>query len=148
MVMSFVTSPLSDWLMNKGYISTGAGRKIFNTIAYWGPGLALIGLGYAKSTELAVTLLTVALGLNAGTYLGYMVNHMDLAPVFAGTLMGITNGIANILSILGPLFVGIIVDDEVILLKFKISTVFSGRFFFCCCYQCRLTPICGGLYFL
>lgn len=89
-------SPLSDWLMNKGYISTGAGRKIFNTIVYWLPGLALIGLGYAKSTELAVTLLTVAVGLNAGTYLGYMVKHMDLAPVFAGTLMGITNGIANI----------------------------------------------------
>lgn len=38
---------------------------------------------------------------------------MDLSPVYAGTLMGITNCLSNIMSILGPLFVGIVVTDTV-----------------------------------
>lgn len=38
---------------------------------------------------------------------------MDLSPVYAGTMMGITNFAANIMSILGPLFVGIVVTDSV-----------------------------------
>lgn len=38
---------------------------------------------------------------------------MDLSPVHAGTLMGITNFCANIMSIMGPLFVGAVVTDSV-----------------------------------
>lgn len=38
-------------------------------------------------------------------------NHIDIAPNFAGTLMGITNGLANIMSIIAPLLVGFIVTD-------------------------------------
>lgn len=37
---------------------------------------------------------------------------MDLSPNFAGTLMGITNFFANIVSIMAPLLVGFVVDDE------------------------------------
>lgn len=35
---------------------------------------------------------------------------MDLAPNFAGVLMGITNCCANILSIIAPLSVGALVE--------------------------------------
>lgn len=38
---------------------------------------------------------------------------MNLAPNYAGTLMGITNCCANIMSIIAPLVVGLIVKDEV-----------------------------------
>lgn len=41
------------------------------------------------------------------------VNHIDLAPNYAGTMMGITNGGANIVSIFAPLVVGFVVTDEV-----------------------------------
>lgn len=40
-------------------------------------------------------------------------NHIDLAPNYAGTLMGITNCCANIMSIIAPLVVGLIVKEEV-----------------------------------
>lgn len=40
------------------------------------------------------------------------VNHIDIAPNFAGTLMGLTNGAANIMSIIAPLLVGFIVHDQ------------------------------------
>lgn len=37
-----------------------------------------------------------------------------MAPNFAGTLMGVTNFFANIISIIAPLVAGVILDDEVI----------------------------------
>lgn len=98
--------------------------------------VALIGLGYVTSEQknLAIGLLTLAVGINAATYLGFQVsfnplssiealrltkisfeqcNHIDLAPNYAGTLMGITNCCANIMSIIAPLVVGLIVKEEV-----------------------------------
>ncbi|KAJ6642400.1 putative inorganic phosphate cotransporter, partial [Pseudolycoriella hygida] len=42
----------------------------------------------------------------------FQVNHIDLAPNFAGTLMGVANAVANIFSIIAPLIVGLIVTDE------------------------------------
>lgn len=39
--------------------------------------------------------------------------HIDMAPNFAATLVGITNGISNILSIIAPLAAGAILKDEV-----------------------------------
>jgi len=51
--------------------------------------------------------------MNGATYLGYNMNHIDLSPNFAGILMGITNGVANIMSIIAPLIVGFIVTNEV-----------------------------------
>lgn len=74
--------------------------------------VSLIALSYTTNTTLAVLLLTIAVGLNAGAGVGYLVNHIDLSPNFAGTLMGITNSIANILSLLAPLVAGAIVNGK------------------------------------
>lgn len=77
--------------------------------------VALIGLGYVQAEQhwLAVLLLCIAVGSNAATYLGFQANHIDLAPNYAGTLMGITNCVANIVSIIAPLAVGFVVQEEV-----------------------------------
>jgi MFS transporter, ACS family, solute carrier family 17 (sodium-dependent inorganic phosphate cotransporter), member 5 len=40
--------------------------------------------------------------------------HIDMAPNFAGTMMGITNSISNMLSIIAPLAAGYIITDQVI----------------------------------
>lgn len=108
-------SRISDYLVNHGNISVGNARKLFNSIGSYIPMICLIGLGYVtkEHTTLGVSLLTIGLGLNAGTYVGFMVNHMDLSPNYAGTLMGLTNCMANIMSILGPLFAGFIVTKAV-----------------------------------
>ena len=39
---------------------------------------------------MAVGLLTAAVGINAAQYLGFQVNHIDLAPNHAGTMMGMS----------------------------------------------------------
>ncbi|ALC42296.1 MFS15, partial [Drosophila busckii] len=97
-------------------ISLNFSRKFFNSLGMWLPMLALLGLGFITARDgdfkLAIALLTLAVGTNAASYLGFHVNHIDLSPNFAGTLMGITNCAANVMSILAPLIVGVIVTDE------------------------------------
>lgn len=114
-ILSFVFSFISDYLTNRNILSFEAARKIGNTVGHWIPAAALIGLGYvdASKPEIAVTLLTIAVGVNAATFVGFQVNHIDLAPKHAGTMMGITNCAANILSIIAPIVVGFIVPDDV-----------------------------------
>lgn len=114
-LLSLVFSPLSDFLINRQYITVANGRKIFNSIGHWLPAICLIGLGFVtkENSSVAVALLVLSVGFNAGTNAGYLVNHMDLSPNFAGTLMGITNAMANLISIIAPIAVGYIVTDSV-----------------------------------
>ncbi|KAG4077083.1 hypothetical protein HA402_016070 [Bradysia odoriphaga] len=114
LVMSFVLSVLAQFLQRRQLFSLNFSRKFFNSIGQWIPAVLLIGFSYVshENAEVAVSLLTIAVGINAAPYLGYQVNHIDLAPNYAGTLMGITNGVANIFSIVAPLIVGFIVTDE------------------------------------
>lgn len=116
-ILCIVFSESSDFLTNRKCISIELARKLFNSIGHWVPALTLIALGYVtkEQSTLAVILLTLSVGMNAAAHVGYLVNHMDLSPNFAGTLMGITNGVSNIMSIVGPLSVGFIVTDEVVL---------------------------------
>ncbi|XP_063242875.1 putative inorganic phosphate cotransporter isoform X2 [Bacillus rossius redtenbacheri] len=113
-LMSFVFCWASGYLEERKMITLTTSRKIFNSIAQGIPGIALVGLGYVQKGNgaLAVALLTIAMGVNSGTYVGFQVNHIDLSPNYAGTMMGITNCAANIMSILGPLFVGLVVKDQ------------------------------------
>ncbi|XP_034479561.1 putative inorganic phosphate cotransporter [Drosophila innubila] len=113
-VLCFVVSPISDLLINRGTISITAARKLFNSIGQWVPMGCLIGLGYMTADERteAIVLLTLAVGINAACCCGYLVNHMDLSPNFAGPIMGLTNGVASLISIVAPLLVGVILTDE------------------------------------
>lgn len=112
-ILIIVFSWISDYINLYGVMSNTNQKKMWNSIAHWGGALALLALCLDTSTTVAIILLATALGLNSGVITGFMSNHMDLAPNFAGTLMGITNSISNVTSILGPLLVGFIVTDNV-----------------------------------
>ncbi|XP_070068653.1 putative inorganic phosphate cotransporter isoform X1 [Drosophila takahashii] len=113
-LLCFVVSPISDLLINRGSITITTARKLFNSIGQWGPMACLIALGYMTADEKtwAILLLTLAVGINAGCSCGYLINHIDLSPNFAGPMMGVTNGIAGVTSIVAPLVVGAIISDE------------------------------------
>lgn len=74
-IVCMILSKISDYLTSRRILSTQFSRKLFNSIGLWGPMCALIGLAYVKkgNTELAVGLLTAAVGINAATYLGFQV---------------------------------------------------------------------------
>nr|CAI5821356.1 unnamed protein product [Callosobruchus analis] len=82
-LLSLVMSYIADYLIIKG-VSVATSRKIFNSI-----------VGESHYVW-AIALLVIAVGFNSAVFSGYNVNHIDLSPVHAGTLMGITNSVSNI----------------------------------------------------
>ncbi|XP_053609346.1 putative inorganic phosphate cotransporter isoform X3 [Plodia interpunctella] len=112
-LMSFPLGFTSDYVLKKKWVSITTSRKISNSISQYGPAIVLIILSYAPAdVTIAVSLLTLTNCLNAGHYTGYLLVHIDMAPNFASTLMGITNCIANIVSLIVPLVAGVILKDE------------------------------------
>ena len=54
--------------------------------------------------------MTVGNGIFAFTAGGFFVNHLDIAPRSAGTLMGMTNTVATMPGIIGVYVSGMILD--------------------------------------
>ncbi|GIY75365.1 inorganic phosphate cotransporter, partial [Caerostris extrusa] len=76
------------------------------------PGLCVLPIAFIGCEPIAiVVLLSLAVSINGFIYSGFNVIHVDMCPEFAGTLMGITNCIANLPGFLAPSFVGWIVED-------------------------------------
>ena len=78
---------------------------------------------FGTNTATAVTFVTLAVGLNALVMAGFNINHLDIAPRFAGILMGITNMAATIPGIAGPQIaktIAITVRSKFVLKNYKI----------------------------
>ncbi|XP_029406031.2 putative inorganic phosphate cotransporter isoform X1 [Bactrocera dorsalis] len=132
LLLSFFFIYLSKVLARRENVSLAFSRKFFNSIGHWIPMISLIGLGYVTKEHslLAVILLTLTVGISGATYLGFQVNHIDLSPNYAGTLMGITNGSANVMSALAPLAVGLVVTDVTNVVEWRIVFFIAAGFYF------------------
>ncbi|XP_013134084.1 PREDICTED: putative inorganic phosphate cotransporter [Papilio polytes] len=97
-LLSFPLGAMTDFIIKKNWLSVTNTRKLFNTIGLWGPALALIALSYtpAGNLPLAVAMLTLTVGINAGNYTGYLLIFIDIAPNFSASLIGISNFFASI----------------------------------------------------
>ena len=51
-------------------------------------------------------MLSLAVGFSGFQYPGVMVNHVDIAPPFAGVLFGISNTVATLSGVFAPYVVG------------------------------------------
>lgn len=113
-VFSMILSKTLDTLRSKNMITTTTARKIATLIASVIPLICFIILCYigCKRT-LAIVLMTIAVTSIGGMFCGYLSNHIDIAPNFAGTLMAITNSMATIPGIIVPIFVGKLTESDV-----------------------------------
>ncbi|TDG48328.1 hypothetical protein AWZ03_005283 [Drosophila navojoa] len=113
-LLSFPFVWLAKCMEKSESLSLAFSRKFSNTIGQYIPMCLLIALGYVTKEQdtLAVVLLTFTVGINTACHLGFQVNHIDLSPNFAGTLMGISNTLASVMSLSAPLLVGVIVTDK------------------------------------
>ena len=69
--------------------------------------LCLIQVSYIGCDRTkAVVLMTIAVTCIGGMYSGFLANHIDIAPNFAGSLVAITNFVATIPGFVVPVFVG------------------------------------------
>ncbi len=85
-------------------------RKIMQTISLGGMAAAMMVVGYAETIWVAIAIMTVSNALGSAAVGGFVVNHMDIAPKYAGTLMGITNTMAAVPGIIGVYTAGLILE--------------------------------------
>nr|XP_024214644.1 sodium-dependent phosphate transport protein 4-like [Halyomorpha halys] len=76
--------------------------SIFYSSGLYGCACALTVLSYTRDTTTAIGLIVVGSGLITVCSFGFLINHIDLSPNFAGILYSFTNSVANVAAILGP----------------------------------------------
>ncbi|XP_063425395.1 sialin-like isoform X2 [Mytilus trossulus] len=105
---------LADFFRSRKLMSTTNTRKVFDTVAKLGPASMLIGLGYVdcSQTALAIVLVILAVSSAGFQYSGWVVNHIDIAPSYAGILLGISNSLASTTGIISPIIVGAITEKS------------------------------------
>jgi ACS family sodium-dependent inorganic phosphate cotransporter len=85
-------------------------RRICQSIGFGGIATSLLVVGYVQDVWLAIAIMTVGNCIGAFVTGGFAVNHMDIAPKHAGTLMGITNTAGTIPGIIGVYVSGLILQ--------------------------------------
>lgn len=110
---SMIISKSLDTLKAKGVISTTIVRKIATLCASVIPAACLFALSFEENADTAVILMSIGVTAIGGMFCGFLSNHIDLAPNYAGTLMSITNMIATIPGMTVPSIVGAATAKEV-----------------------------------
>lgn len=106
-IFTMVLSKVLATMQEKNLITVTKSRKIGTLFSSVVPMFCLIGVSYVGcSRTLAVTLMTIGVTCIGGMYSGFLSNHIDIAPNFAGTLVAITNCVATIPGFVVPIFVG------------------------------------------
>jgi len=73
----------------------------------------LVALSFLNCTQtaLAVTMLTLGTAMSGLSLCGFFVNHIDIAPQYAGTLMGVSNGIGAVSGFITPAVAAALTTD-------------------------------------
>ena len=143
LLVSLSGSCFADLIRKKRFLSTTATRKLFNSIgmlnlrlciffgtfychivslhvlclsipAFLLPAACLVAAMFVGCNELWIKILLImTVSLNGFNYAGFNCNHIDIASNYAGTLMGITNMVANLTGFLTPILINYIVGPTV-----------------------------------
>ncbi|KYO25794.1 probable small intestine urate exporter [Alligator mississippiensis] len=106
---------LADLLLSRHVLSTAAVRKLFSAVGMLLPGAFLVAVSYIGCNyTAAVAFLTLSLTVNSTTGAGLNINHIDIAPRYAGFLLGITNTFGIIAGIIAPTAVGFLTSQDLV----------------------------------
>ncbi|XP_014342669.1 sialin [Latimeria chalumnae] len=110
---SILSGQLADFLRARNVFSTCTVRKIFTVLGMLMPAIFLvatadIGCNYI----IAVAFLTISSTLAGLSSAGFCINHIDIAPRYAGVLLGITNSFGTIPGITAPTVVGLLTGQH------------------------------------
>ncbi|KAK9287242.1 hypothetical protein L1049_015655 [Liquidambar formosana] len=100
-IFSNIGGVIADHLITKRIMSVTKTRKFLNTIGFMVASLALMALPMFRTSGGAVFFSSLALGFLALGRAGFAVNHMDVAPRYAGIVMGVSNTAGTLAGIIG-----------------------------------------------
>lgn len=104
-----IAGNIADRLIISGMDVTHV-RKLMQTVAFGGLAICLFAIGHVDSAWAAIGILCLGKLFGAAGTGGFAVNHMDIGPRHAGTLMGITNTAGTIPGIVGVYVSGLILE--------------------------------------
>ncbi|XP_062591838.1 sialin-like [Saccostrea cucullata] len=107
-VSGFLAGQTADIIRSKRILNTTNTRKFYQISAFIGAGAMSVAVGYTDCDQrgVAVALLSLAVMFTGLCRAGFTVNHVDIAPKYAGVLYGITNTMATIPGMLAPIVAG------------------------------------------
>lgn len=100
-IFSNVGGVFADYLIITKAISVTRARKVLNTLGFAVASMALMSLPMFRTSGGAVFCASMALGFLALGRAGFAVNHMDIAPKYAGIVMGFSNTAGTLAGIVG-----------------------------------------------
>uniref|UniRef100_A0A672HXB2 Sialin n=1 Tax=Salarias fasciatus TaxID=181472 RepID=A0A672HXB2_SALFA len=102
-IFALLSGQVADYLRETCLYRTVVVRKCFSLIGMIGPAVFLVAAGYTGCDYvLAISFLTISSSLGGISASGFNINHLDIAPSYAGILLGITNTFATIPGMVGP----------------------------------------------
>lgn len=100
-LFSNIGGVIADHLITRRILSVTKTRKVLNTLGFMMASFALMALPLFRTPDGVVFCSSVALGLLALGRAGFAVNHMDVAPRYAGIVMGVSNTAGTLAGIVG-----------------------------------------------
>ncbi|KAF7991650.1 hypothetical protein HCN44_010451 [Aphidius gifuensis] len=135
-LINAVTNPLLgkllDWGRNQGFWTQTSGRKIAVGVSCIPPSILMIAIAYMGCERLWTTIMLVcSIVLGGAIFVGHLINQNDLAPNYAGILMGLTNFPGTISAFVLPALVGALTENG--------HTFHNWRYIFWICVIAQMT---------
>jgi len=102
---------LVDWLIKNKMTVKNTRRCVF-TVGCTTASIFILITGYATNPAVAVAFLTIGVGITGLNASGYAVNILDIAPQYAGVIMGVTNVFGASPGFISPQIVGIVTPNK------------------------------------
>lgn len=113
--MSYIYLAFANAALSRRWMTLSILRKSFNTLAFWGPALVLVEIGWLgkEHSGVLISLMSLKAGFNAAACIGSTLTIIDISPNHSGMLMAIVNGVSTLFPVASPFFVGFVVTDTV-----------------------------------
>ncbi|XP_065071418.1 uncharacterized transporter slc-17.2-like [Rhopilema esculentum] len=102
----------ADILIKRKLLTVRGVRALFYGAGCLLAGSCILATGYCAAMEDAIAFLILGIGFSGLNATGYAVNHLDIAPRYAGILMGLSNTFATIPGFLSPMLTGMIAKHK------------------------------------
>lgn len=108
-VTGIVGGKCADSMIRRG-VELSLVRKTFGVLGCALPAFFLIGLSFIYNVHAAIVCMALAVSLSGINYSSYSPNILDIAPKYAGVIMGVSNTFGTIPGIVAVYLTGLILD--------------------------------------